>query len=112
MTKYGITFCSYRTLFSSKVLPLKDVSVYNFVRSQAGGNIQIDIYDNNKQIFAYTRQLDTQKLLVVLNFSETQAALNTDIDVTKSKILIRNYQQPSCNNLYKPYEAVIYEIEQ
>lgn len=68
--------------------------------------------ENNKQIFAYTRQLNTQKLLVVLNFSEKQAALNAVIDLTKSKILIGNYEQSSSKNLYKPYEAVIYEIEQ
>jgi hypothetical protein len=47
---------------------------------------------------------------VVLNFSEEQALLNTEIDLTHSDILISNYSNPSFNKCYKPFEAVIYEI--
>jgi oligo-1,6-glucosidase len=66
---------------------------------------------NNNQIFAYTRKSDNQQLLVVLNFSDKQAVLNTDIDVDKTSILISNYHQPYQNNLYQPYAAVIYKME-
>lgn len=69
------------------------------------------IDENNPQLFAYTRKLNGQQLLVVLNFSDQHATLNTDIDVLKRNIITGNYKAPSTNNLYKPYEAVIYEIQ-
>lgn len=65
---------------------------------------------NNKQIFAYTRQLDNQKLLVVLNFSDTAATLFVKEDLSKAKILICNYKNTHSNNFFRPYEAVIYEL--
>lgn len=74
-----------------------------------GGFDLID--ENNKYIFAYTRSFGRQKLLVVLNFSQNEAFLNTEIDLTHTNILISNYTIPSRNKLYAPFEAVIYEIE-
>ena len=68
------------------------------------------IDENNKQIFAYTRQLDNEKLLVVLNFSDTAATLTSKEDVSKAKMLICNYEEASDNHLFKPYEAVIYKL--
>ncbi len=68
--------------------------------------------ESNKQLFAYIRQLGNQKLLVVLNFSEEESYLDTDFDLANSHILISNYKDPSRNKLYKPFEAVIYEIQQ
>jgi len=65
----------------------------------------------NPQLFAYTRKLNDQQMLVVLNFSDQQASLSTNIDVLKRNIITGNYKAPSTNNLYKPYEAVIYEIQ-
>jgi oligo-1,6-glucosidase len=66
--------------------------------------------ENNKQIFAYTRQLDSEKLLVVLNFSDTAATLTLKEDISKAKMLICNYEKASDNHLFKPYEAVIYKL--
>ncbi len=66
--------------------------------------------ENNKQIFAYTRQLDDEKLLVVLNFSDTAATLTLKEDISKAKMLICNYEKASDNHLFKPYEAVIYKL--
>lgn len=66
---------------------------------------------NNKEIFAYTRKLNGHQLLVVLNFSDQHASFNPDVEIAKKKIIIGNYKTPSSNNLYKPYEAVIYEIQ-
>jgi hypothetical protein len=50
--------------------------------------------------------------LVVVNFSEEEVLLDTEIDLINSPILISNYKDPSRNKWYKPFEAVIYEIEQ
>jgi oligo-1,6-glucosidase len=66
--------------------------------------------ENNKQIFAYTRQLDNERLLVALNFSDSEGKLELDIDLTNAEILIGNYERPSVDGIFKPYEAVIYKI--
>ncbi len=66
---------------------------------------------NNSQIIAYTRQLNKEKLLVVLNFSDSQAVLNTTIDLKNSTTLISNYEQTANNCICRPYEAVIYQLE-
>ncbi|MFN8244929.1 MAG: alpha-glucosidase C-terminal domain-containing protein [Ferruginibacter sp.] len=66
--------------------------------------------ENNGQLFAYTRELDDQKLLVVLNFSDRPAQLETTIDLSDSQILISNYSEPLDKDGYKPYAAVIYQL--
>ena len=69
------------------------------------------IDETNQQLFAYTRALDQRQLLVVLNFSDKDAILNSTIDLTNCKVCISNYQEPSKNNLFKAYEAVIYQLK-
>lgn len=66
--------------------------------------------ENNKQIFAYTRHLDNQKLLIVLNFSDTTATLTTKEETANAKVLICNYEKAPGNNLFRAYEAVIYQL--
>lgn len=66
--------------------------------------------DLNEQIFAYTRTLENEQILVVLNFSNTPAQLITTIQTNKDNILISNYAEPIQNNLYQPYAAVIYKL--
>ena len=70
---------------------------HNWTRGENGGG------------FAYTRTLDHEQFLVVLNFSDTPALLRTTIPITKDNILISNYAEPSHNNIYDPYAAVIYK---
>jgi oligo-1,6-glucosidase len=67
--------------------------------------------ESNKQLFSYTRELENQKLLVVLNFSDREATLNTAISIEGSTVLIGNYEEASKGILFKPYEAVIYELK-
>lgn len=98
----------------------RDDSVLHYIRKMIqlrkstltlvyGGFDLID--ENNKHIFAYTRCFGSQKLLVVLNFSQNEAFLNTEIDLTHTNILISNYTVPARNKIYAPFEASIYEIE-
>lgn len=61
----------------------------------------------NPSVFAYTRELNGKKLLVLLNFKEKAATANTGLDLSKAKVLIGNYDTPSINGQLKPYEAVI-----
>ncbi|MFN8253247.1 MAG: alpha-glucosidase [Ferruginibacter sp.] len=65
---------------------------------------------DNDSVFAYTRELDGRKLLVLLNFKDKPATVNTGIDISKAKILINNYPAASAGGTLKPYEAVIYEL--
>ncbi len=65
----------------------------------------------NKHVYAYTRELNNNKLLVLLNFSAQDAEVNTGIDINNAKILISNYTSINTSNLLRPYEAVVYELE-
>ncbi|MDE3145328.1 MAG: alpha-glucosidase [Bacteroidota bacterium] len=66
---------------------------------------------NNPEVYAYIRELNGKKLLIVLNFTKEKASYKTDIDISKSKILLSNYSNPSHSKQLKPYEAVVYEIK-
>jgi oligo-1,6-glucosidase len=65
---------------------------------------------DNPQVYAYTREYEGKKLLVLLNFSDTNVAANTGIDVSKANILINNYNSKSPNGQLRPYESIIYEL--
>ena len=66
----------------------------------------------NDKVYAYTREGDGKKLLVVLNFSATNAQANLKMNLSRSKILLSNYNDTKTNVLaLRPYEAVVFEIE-
>lgn len=64
----------------------------------------------NPDVYAYTRQLNGKKLLVLLNFKSTSASVKISYDLEKAKVLICNYPQDSKDGTLKPYEAVVYEL--
>lgn len=66
--------------------------------------------EDNLDTYAYTRELEGRKLLVLLNFSSKKATVKTDYSLSKAKILIGNYQKPSLSKTLQPYEAVILEL--
>jgi oligo-1,6-glucosidase len=66
---------------------------------------------DHTQLFVYKRQLAEQTLLIVLNFSDQPASLQESIDLSNSKILISNYEVAAAEQHYRPYEAVIYELD-
>jgi len=65
----------------------------------------------NPDVYSYTRELNGQKLLVMLNFHNTAAAAKTGISVAKAKVLIGNYGKPSTDGKLRPYEAVVYQVK-
>ena len=65
---------------------------------------------DNPNVYAYTRELNGRKLLVVLNFKGEAASVNTGYDMSKAKVLLGNYATASTNGTLKPYEAVVYEL--
>jgi len=66
---------------------------------------------DNPDVYAYTRELNGRKLLVLLNFKGKITAVKTGTDLSHAKILLGNYPDPSTDGNLKPYEAVIYELE-
>jgi len=65
---------------------------------------------DNPNVYAYTRELDGRKILVLLNFKDKPVSANTGIDLTEAKLLLGNYPTASPNGQLQPYEAAIYEL--
>ena len=65
----------------------------------------------NENVYAYTREQDNRKLLILLNFKAQAATANTNLDLSKAKVLLGNYAAPSTDGKLKPYEAVIFELQ-
>jgi len=68
---------------------------------------------DNPNVFAYMRELDGKKMLVLLNFTAENATVNTGIDMKNAKITSSNYFNLDLINfsILRPYEALIIEIK-
>ncbi|WP_299289700.1 alpha-glucosidase [uncultured Mucilaginibacter sp.] len=65
---------------------------------------------SNPNVYAYTREYNGKKLLVLLNFKNKAAVVNTGIDLAKAKVLLGNYAEPAQDAKLRPYEAVVYQL--
>ena len=67
---------------------------------------------DNAKVFAYKRELDGKKMLVLLNFTAENATVNTGIDMKNAKITSSNYFNLDLIDfsILRPYEALIIEI--
>jgi oligo-1,6-glucosidase len=65
---------------------------------------------SNPDVYTYTRELDGKKFLVLLNFRSEVKTANTGLDLSKARVLIDNYTEPSTDGKLKPYEAVVYQL--
>lgn len=54
VTHAGITFCSHKTLFSRKYLPMSQVLAYKFQKSGSGAGTEVraEIYDRSRNVFS------------------------------------------------------------
>lgn len=68
----------------------------------------------NPNVFAYTRELEGKKLLVLLNFTNKNSRYNIGVPTAKSKIILANYPgiKKLENNILRPYEALIIALKQ
>ena len=69
---------------------------------------------DHEQLYAYTRTLDNETALVVLNWSDESAAVDADlVDANPTAVLRSNYDDsptdPSGRE-FRPYEAVVYRL--
>ena len=68
-----------------------------------------DLDPNNEQIYAYTRTLPNEKLLVILNFSGKPANFTVPANIKPATLLLTNTQSTKAPTLnLQPWEARIY----
>ncbi|MGZ3939233.1 MAG: glycoside hydrolase family 13 protein [Flavisolibacter sp.] len=71
---------------------------------------------DNPNVYAYTREGEGQKMLVVLNFSTSQAETKIPQNIGSATLLLSNYKEAPAYNksksllTLKPYQAVIYRL--
>ena len=68
---------------------------------------------NNSNVYAYTRTLDDQAMLVVLNFSEKSTTVDIPGNLKPGEALINNYNLSPAGTplVLQPYQAVIFQLE-
>ena len=74
------------------------------------------ILDDHEEIYAFTRTLDDDRLLVILNFREATPVftLPADIQFTQSELFISNYEVDAAEDIHsltlRPFEARVYRL--
>lgn len=69
--------------------------------------------EDDKNIFAYTRELNGDKILVVCNFYEKKVEFKYDKEFKNAEILLSNYTDSSLEIdklKLRPYEAIMYRV--
>ncbi|SDM01210.1 oligo-1,6-glucosidase [Halogranum gelatinilyticum] len=69
---------------------------------------------DHEQLYAYTRTLGDEEVLVVLNWSDAPTTFDAaDIETSEAEILLSNYEESPQNphqQEFRPYEAVLYRL--
>lgn len=66
---------------------------------------------DNPDVYAYTREMDGKKLLILLNFSVRPVSLPVGVSFTGARLLLDNYApRPDEMTELRPYEAAVYEL--
>jgi oligo-1,6-glucosidase len=66
---------------------------------------------DNPNVYSYTRESGSKKFLILLNFKSVNSTANTGLDLSKAKVLLGNYPNPSVSGELKPYEAVVLQVQ-
>jgi oligo-1,6-glucosidase len=66
---------------------------------------------DNPSIYCYTRAWNGKTILVLLNFKAQSAKAATGLDLSKARILIGNYADPSLTGTLRPYESIVLELK-
>ena len=75
------------------------------------------ILDDDQEIYAYTRTLEDEQLLVILNFfdGEPKFDLPSEIEFEEKGLLISNYDVDEAESIehfqLRPYEARVYKLK-
>jgi oligo-1,6-glucosidase len=76
------------------------------------GNYEI-IQEEHPTIYAYSRTLEDQKMLILLNFSELESSIAMSSYNSANEVLINNYSELSVDKntiTLKPYQAVVLKL--
>ena len=76
------------------------------------GQYQI-LQESHSEIYAYTRTLDEQQVLVLLNFSKKQASITLEETTKTGTLLINNYDRLDAKEgqiTLQPFQAIICEL--
>ena len=65
----------------------------------------------NPSVYAYTREMNGKKVLVLLNFTDKPASVNTGINLSNAMILVDNYGKAASTSTLRPYEAAVYRVK-
>jgi oligo-1,6-glucosidase len=67
----------------------------------------------NPNVYAYIRELNAKKLLILLNFTDKIAEYNLNLDFEKHEIILNNYNdyKKLKNSMLRPYEAIIIDFD-
>jgi oligo-1,6-glucosidase len=65
---------------------------------------------DNPDVYAYSRTLNKETIIVLLNFKNKMSSYNIKIKSEHAVILANNYPVPHNGNLLRPYEAVVYKM--
>jgi oligo-1,6-glucosidase len=70
---------------------------------------------DNTKVYAYTRESEGEKILVLLNFTSSKAEANISLDAN-AKLLLSNYKDTGINKqqkkiILRPYEALVYRLQ-
>jgi oligo-1,6-glucosidase len=71
---------------------------------------------DNPKVYAYAREGEGEKLLIVLNFSTTASTTDIGVNISNAKLLLNNYKDAPSKNItgstitLRPYEALVYKL--
>lgn len=66
---------------------------------------------DNPNVYAFSRELNGKKMIVLLNFSKKNASFNIGQSIDKAKMLSNNYSTTASSKTeLRPYEAIIYQM--
>ena len=74
------------------------------------------LLESDEKVYAFTRTLENDRVLVVLNFKADQADFNLPeaINVSSAELLIDNYDTDSATSIHsltlRPFEALVYRL--
>jgi oligo-1,6-glucosidase len=68
---------------------------------------------DNPNVFAYARELEGKKVVILLNFTEKEAAFDLGFSTKNTTLILGNYPmtRSSKSNILRPYESLILEIK-
>ena len=73
--------------------------------------------NDNTQVYAYTREGEGKKMLILLNFSAKNAKADVNVSMAGAKLLLSNYVEGQSElpgesgYALRPYEAVIFQLQ-